>query len=134
VEAFISMAFLTEGNAGVGGEKERLRVKKSQTAALIAGTAFGLTAVTMGIVLSQREGREAAKRLIAKSTPVAQQAREIGGRVAKSAVTQYQAQAPRAKTALSGMLAQAPQAAEAISGKLPKLNIGAKREPATVTA
>jgi hypothetical protein len=32
------------------------------------------------------------------------------------------------------MLAQAPQAAEAISGKLPKLNIGAKREPTPVTA
>ncbi|MGH2486243.1 MAG: hypothetical protein ACRDHE_09545 [Ktedonobacterales bacterium] len=109
-------------------------MRKTQTAALIAGTAFGLTAVTLGIVLTRREGREAAKRLIEKSTPVAQQAREIGGRVAKTAVTQYQAQAPRAKSALSGMLAQAPQAAEALSGKLPKFNIGARREPAAVTA
>lgn len=109
-------------------------MKKTQAAALIAGAAFGLTAATVGVVLSRREGREAARRLLDKSAPVGRQVRDLSGRVAKTAVAQYQAQAPRAKSALNGVLAQAPQAAEALSAKLPKLGVGAKPEPATVTA
>ncbi|HEX6819771.1 MAG TPA: hypothetical protein VF120_15445 [Ktedonobacterales bacterium] len=110
-------------------------MKKTQAAALIAGAAFGLTAVTAGIVLSRAEGRQAAKRLLDKSAPTAKHVRDLSGRVAKSAVAQYQVQAPRAKSALSGVLAQAPQAAEALTAKLPKVNLGAKQqEPVTVNA
>lgn len=110
-------------------------MKKTQAAALIAGAAFGLTAVTAGIVLSRPEGRQAAKKLLDKSAPAAKQVRDLSGRVAKSAVAQYQSQAPKAKSAISGVLAQAPQAAEALSAKLPKVGLGAKQqEPVTVDA
>lgn len=109
-------------------------MKKTQAAALIAGAAFGLTAATVAVVLSRSEGREAAKRLLDKSAPMAQQVRGLSERAAKSAVAQYQAQAPRAVSALSGVLAQAPQVAEAISAKLPKIGATGKQEPVTVTA
>lgn len=105
-------------------------MKRSQAAALIAGAAFGLTAVGLGIVLSRKEGRDAARKFLAQSSVVADQARQV----AKTAVAQYQAQAPRAVEALNTVLAQAPQAAEAISARLPKLAAVGKREPAEVTA
>ncbi len=109
-------------------------MKRSQAAALIAGAALGLTAVGLGIVLSRKEGRDAARKFLAQSSVVADQARHVGEQVAKTAVAQYQAQAPRAVEALNSVLAQAPQAAEAISARLPKLVAVAKREPAEVTA
>jgi hypothetical protein len=96
-------------------------MKRAQAVALIAGAALGLTGVTIGIVLSRKEGREAARRLLSQSSVVASQARQVGGQVAKSAVAQYQAQAPRAVEVLNSVLAQAPQAAEVISARLPKL-------------
>jgi hypothetical protein len=102
-------------------KKEWSRMKRAQAVALIAGAALGLTGVTIGIVLSRKEGREAARRLLSQSSVVASQARQVGGQVAKTAVAQYQAQAPRAVEALNTVLAQAPQAAEAISSRLPKV-------------
>ncbi len=109
-------------------------MKRVQAAALLAGAALGLTGVTVGVVLSRKEGREAARKLLARTGAVAEQARQVGGQMAKSAVAQYQAQAPRALEALNAVLARAPQAAEAISTRLPKIASAAKRELAEVTA
>ena len=109
-------------------------MKKAQVAALLAGAALGVAGVTVGIALSRREGREAARRLIEKTRPVAGQARQVGERVAKSAADQYNALAPKAAEVFSTVRTQAPQAAEVLSAKLPKFALNAKKEPAEVTA
>ena len=109
-------------------------MNKAQVAALLAGAALGVAGVTVGIALSRKEGREAARRLIEKAQPVAGQAREVGERVARTATEQYNALAPKAAEVISTMRAQAPQAAEALSAKLPKFALSAKKEPAEVTA
>ena len=109
-------------------------MKRTQVAALVAGTALGLAGVTLGVVLSRKEGREATRKLLGKTSTMAKQARRTGELVAKTAFEQYQAQAPRAVEALNTVLAQAPQAAEALSGKLPKLALNHRHETAEVTA
>ena len=96
-------------------------MKRSQVALLLAGATLGLAGMAVGVMLSRKEGRDAARKFLAQSSVVAEQAREVGGQVARSAVAQYQAQAPRAMEALNNVLAQAPQAAEVISARLPKL-------------
>lgn len=101
-------------------------MKRGQVAALIAGAALGLAGVTLAIVVSREEGREAAKRMLDRTAPVADQVRKAGGRAAKAAVEQYQANAPKAIGAFNSVLAQAPQAAETLRARLP---IGAKAEP-----
>jgi hypothetical protein len=109
-------------------------MKKAQVAALLAGAALGVAGVTVGIALSRREGREAARQLIAKTQPMAGQARELGERVARTAAEQYNALAPRAAEVISTVRTQAPQAAEVLSAKLPKFALNAKKETAEVTA
>ena len=109
-------------------------MKRTQVAALVAGTALGLAGVTLGVVLSRKEGRAATRKLLGKTSTMAEQARRASEIVAKSAFEQYQAQAPRAVEALNTVLAQAPQAAEALSGKLPKLMLNHKHATADVTA
>lgn len=109
-------------------------MRKAQVAALLAGAALGLAGVTLAVVLSRQEGRDAARRLVSQTAPVAEQVRRAGGVAVKTAVEQYQAQAPRAAEALNTLgttLAQAPQAAEAITAKLPRVGFG-KSEPANV--
>jgi hypothetical protein len=120
--------------------KGRPTMKRAQVAALVAGAALGLAAVT-AVVLSRQESREAALRLAktsadlgAQGTKVAGelaaqggkvagewavQARRLSGEVARQAVEQYQAQAPRA--------------IETLSGVLPRLG-AARTEPATMQA
>ncbi len=109
-------------------------MKRGQVAALAFGAALGLTGVTVAVVLSRKEGREAARTLLGKTSTVAEQARKSGERVAKIAVEQYQAQAPRAIEALNSVMTQAPQTAEALSAKLPKFGLNGKHETAETTA
>lgn len=108
-------------------------MKRGQVAALLAGAALGLAGVTIAVIVSRKEGREATKRLLERSSTVAEQARKAGERVARTALEQYQATAPKAAEAISSVIAQAPQAAEVISAKLPKiaLNTG-KAQPTEV--
>lgn len=108
-------------------------MKRGQVAALLAGTALGLAGVTIALVVARKEGREATKRFLERSSTVADQARKAGKRVARTALEQYQATAPKAAEAVSNVIAQAPQAAEAISAKLPKISLnGGKAQPAEV--
>ncbi|HKT38126.1 MAG TPA: hypothetical protein VJR48_07105 [Ktedonobacterales bacterium] len=107
-------------------------MKRAQVAALLAGAALGLAGVAVGITLSRKEGREAARRMLEKATPVAEQARQVGSRVAKTASEQYQTLAPKAAGVISTVRAQAPQAAEAISAKLPWVSPNGKTEPAQI--
>src|SRR5262245_41616824 len=109
-------------------------MKRTQAAALVAGATLGLAGVTLAVVLSRREGREATRKLLAKTSTVRAQARRASEIVAKTAVEQYQAQAPRAIGALNSVLAQAPQAAEVLSGRLPKLALNHKQETVEVKA
>ncbi|MFI5273279.1 MAG: hypothetical protein ACHQ4H_09650 [Ktedonobacterales bacterium] len=94
-------------------------MKRTQMAALLAGAALGLTGVAVAVTLSRKEGRDAAKRLLDRTAPVAAQARTVGGRVARSAAGQYQTLAPKAAGALSTVRSQAPVAVGAVSSRLP---------------
>lgn len=108
---------------------------RGQVAALIAGATLGLAGVTLAIVVSRQEGRDAAKRLLDRTGTVADQARKAGERAAKVAVEQYQANAPKAVEAINNVLAQAPQAAETLSARLQKLPLPTRSsEPAEVQA
>ncbi len=108
-------------------------MKRGQVFALVAGVVVGLAGVALGVVLSRREGREAAKKVLDQYGPyaqkgadvaknVAQQASRVSGQVAKVAADQYSTQAPRAREVLSGVVAQAPQRMEAIVSALPGRN------------
>lgn len=106
-------------------------MQRGQVAALVAGATLGLAGVALAIVVSRAEGREAARRVIDRTAPVADQVRKAGERAAKVAVQQYQANAPKAVEAFNNVLAQAPQAADTLRARLP---LGVKAEPAGVHA
>jgi hypothetical protein len=101
-------------------ERVKARMKRTQVAALLAGAALGMAGVAIAVVLSREEGREAASRLLEKSKPVAEQAKNFSGRAAKSAVARYQALAPKATDAWTAAREKAPQAVTTISSRLPK--------------
>ena len=107
-------------------------MKRGQVAALLAGAALGLAGVTLAVIVSRKEGREAAMRFLERSGTVAEQARKAGERVARTAVEQYQATAPKAAEVIGNVIAQAPQAAEAISAKLPRVTLNGRTQPAEV--
>ncbi len=109
-------------------------MKRTQVAALLAGAALGLTGITAAVVLSRKEGRDAARRLIEKGRPVAEQAKVFGEKAARTAVEQYQVVAPKAIETSHTLREQAPHAAEAISAKLPSIGQNGKKEPAEVIA
>jgi hypothetical protein len=115
---------------GMGGREERTKeqqsMKRGQVAALLAGAVLGLASVTLAVVVSRKEGREAALHLLERSTVVADQARKAGERVARTAVEQYQANAPKAAEVIGNVMAQAPQAAEAISARLPRVPLNGR--------
>lgn len=98
-------------------------MKRTQVAMLLAGVALGMAGVAAAIVLSREEGRQAAKRMIDKTAPVAaqarDQARQIGGRVAQTAAAQYQTLAPKAADVISSARGQAPALVGAVSSRLP---------------
>jgi len=108
-------------------------MKRGQWIALAGGMTLGLVGVAAGVVLSRREGREAAQRWLTEyGMPLAEQAKQV----ANAAIEQYQAQmpkavealntyAPQARDALGNLVAQAPQMANAVVGNLPVGN-GAK--------
>jgi hypothetical protein len=104
-------------------------MKRSQIAALIAGTAVGLGCVTLGIVLARKEGRDAARRFVEQygelgqkgtqaAANLANSARQVGGQVAKTATEQYKSQLPKAKEVWGNVVSQAPQAAGALVSAL----------------
>ena len=98
-------------------------MKRTQLALLLAGVAAGVAGVAVAVVLSREEGRQAARRVIDKTAPVAaqarDQARQIGGRVAQTAATQYQTLAPKAADVISSARGQAPALVGAVSNRLP---------------
>lgn len=103
-------------------------MKRTQLVLLLAGVAVGAAGVAVAVVLSREEGRQAAKRMLDKTAPVAAQARDqalqIGGRVAQTAAAQYQTLAPKAADALSSARGQAPALVDAVSSRLPWTNRG----------
>ncbi len=109
-------------------------MKRAQLAALFAGAALGLTGVTVAVVLSRQEGRDAVRKFLDRAAPVAEQARKAGERVATTAVEQYQTIAPKAVEALNSVRAQAPQLAETVVSRLPKVAVNGKHELATANA
>ena len=109
-------------------------MKRGQVIALLAGTALGLTGVTIAVVVSRKESRQAAKRFFERYSTVAEQARKAGERAARVAVEQYHSNAPKAAEAISNVISHAPQAAEAITAKLPRISLNGKTEPAEVVS
>lgn len=107
-------------------------MKRGQVAALLAGAALGLAGVTLGVIVSREEGRKAALRFLERSGTVADQARKAGERVARTAVEQYQANAPKAAEVLGNVMAQAQPAAEAIGARLPHVSLNGKGQPSEV--
>ncbi|HLZ23524.1 MAG TPA: hypothetical protein VKQ30_15535 [Ktedonobacterales bacterium] len=118
-------------------------MKRGQVAALLAGATLGLAGVTLAIVISREENRIAARRMLERSGTVADQARKVGQRVARTAVEQYQTTAPKAAGVIGNVMAQAqpaaqaitaklPQAAEAITAKLPRVSLNGKAQPEEV--
>jgi hypothetical protein len=110
-------------------------MKRTQVAALLAGAALGLAGVTAAtILLSRKEGRETARKLIAKTQPVAEQARKAGERVVKSATEQYQVIAPKAAGVVQTVRDQAPRAVETVTGIFPRVPQNGKHESTEVHA
>src|SRR5579871_3928097 len=109
-------------------------MKRTQVAALLAGAALGLAGVTAAVVLSRKEGRETARKLIAKTQPVAEQARKAGERVVKSATEQYQVIAPKAAEVVQTVRGQAPRAVETVTGIFPRASQNGKHETTEVLA
>ncbi|MGO8947626.1 MAG: hypothetical protein ACLQUY_08180 [Ktedonobacterales bacterium] len=103
-------------------------MKRSQVAALLAGATLGLAGAAIAIALSRKEGRAAAQRIIERSKPVAEQAKTLSGRAAKSAVAGYQTLAPKATEAWSSAREKAPQAVTTIGSRLPKFVQNGKSE------
>jgi hypothetical protein len=103
-------------------------MKRTQVAALLVGALLGLAGVAVAVILSREEGRDAAGRLLEKSKPVAQQARSLSERAAKTAVAQYQTLAPRATEVLSAAREKAPMAMTSLGSYLPKLGQNGKTE------
>lgn len=109
-------------------------MKRTQVAALLAGAALGLAGVTVAVVLSRKDGRETARKLIAKTQPVAEQARKAGERVMKSATEQYQVIAPKAAGVVQTVRDQAPRAVETVTGIFPRASQNGKHETTEVLA
>jgi hypothetical protein len=109
-------------------ERDSNRMKRTQVAALLVGALLGLAGVTVAVILSREEGRDAAGRLLEKSRPVAEQARSLSERAAKTAVAQYQTLAPRATEALSAAREKAPLAMNTLGSYLPKFGQNGKAE------
>ena len=99
-------------------------MKRTQVAALLAGAALGLAGVAVAVILSREEGRAAAGRLVEKSKPVAEQAKILSGRAARTAAARYQTLAPKATEAWSN----ARDNVNTISSRLPLLSQNGKRE------
>jgi hypothetical protein len=110
------------------GIQPGLSMKRTQVAALLVGALLGLAGVTIAVILSREEGRDAAGRLLEKSRPVAKQARSLSERAAKTAVAQYQTLAPRATEALSAAREKAPLAVNTLGSYLPKFGQNGKTE------
>ena len=109
-------------------------MKRTQVAALLAGAALGLAGVTVAVVLSRKDGRETARKLIAKTQPVAEQAKKAGERVMKSATEQYQVIAPKAAGVVQTVRDQAPRAVETVTGIFPRASQNGKHETTEVLA
>ena len=102
--------------------------------ALLAGAALGIVGVTAAVVLSRKDGREAARKLVAKSQPVAEQARKAGERVVKTATEQYAVFAPKAAEVVQSVREQAPRAVETVAGIFPRASQNGKHETNEITA
>ncbi len=97
-------------------------MNKAQIIGIATGVTVGLLGVAVGVALARKEGREAARKWIAQTSELAQRgqsrALELGERARRTAIEQYQAQAPKVQERLSGLVSVAPQAADALNAAL----------------
>lgn len=107
-------------------------MNKAQIVGIAAGVTVGLLGVAVGVALARQEGREAARKWLAQTGDLAQRgqskARELGEQVRRTAVEQYQTQAPKVQERLSGLASVAPQAAEALNSALNRGGMNGKVE------
>lgn len=109
-------------------------MNKAQIYGIVAGVTVGLVGVAVGVALARQEGRDAARRWLAQSGDMAQRgagrAREISAQVRRSAIEQYQTQAPKVQERLNGLVSVAPQAADALNAALNRGGMNGKVEAA----
>lgn len=109
-------------------------MNKAQIIGIAAGVTAGLLGVAVGVALARQEGREAARKWLAQTNEMAQRgqsrARELSEQVRRSAVEQYQAQAPRVQERLNGLVSVAPQAADAFNAAFNRSGQNGKIETA----
>ena len=110
-------------------------MNKAQIIGIAAGVTVGLLGVAVGVALARQEGREAARKWLAQTGDLAQRsqskARELSEQVRRSAVEQYQTQAPKVQERLSGLVSVAPQAADALNAALNRGGMNGKVETTT---
>jgi hypothetical protein len=107
-------------------------MNKAQIAGIAAGVTVGLLGVAVGVALARKEGREAARKWLAQTSEMAQRgqnkALELGERARRTAIEQYQSQAPKVQERLSSLVSVAPQAADAINTALNRGGLNGKVE------
>jgi hypothetical protein len=107
-------------------------MNKAQIIGIAAGVTVGLIGVAVGVALAREEGRAAARKWLAQTGDLAQRgsgrAREIGEQVRRTAVEQYQTQAPKVQERLSGLVSVAPQAADALNAAFNRSGLNGKAE------
>ncbi|GEM_PF-900067 len=112
-------------------------MNRAQIIGIAVGVTVGLTGVAVGVALARKEGRDAARRWLEQSgelrdrsakaaKTLADQARRVSNQVAKTAVEQYQTQAPRVQERINGLLSQAPAAADALNSALSRTGLNGK--------
>lgn len=107
-------------------------MNKAQIVGIAAGVTVGLLGVAVGVALARQEGRDAARKWISRTGDLAQRgqgkARELGEQVKRTAVEQYQTQAPKVQERISGLASVAPQAASAINSALNRTSLNGRVE------
>jgi len=110
-------------------------MNKAQIIGIAAGVTVGLLGVAVGVALARQEGREAARKWLAQTGDLAQRgqskARELSDQVRRTAIEQYQAQAPKVQERISGLASVAPQAADALNAALSRGGLNGKVEATT---
>lgn len=109
-------------------------MNKAQIIGIAAGVTVGLLGVAVGVALARKEGREAARKWLAQTSEMAQRgqnrAMELSERARRTAIEQYQAQAPKVQERLNSLVSVAPQAADAINAALNRSGLNGTVETA----
>lgn len=107
-------------------------MNKAQIIGIAAGITVGLIGVAVGVALAREEGRETARKMLTQTGDLAQRgqsrARELSDTVRRTAVEQYQTQAPKIQERWNSLVSVAPQAADAFNAAFNRGGLNGKAE------